>query len=171
VRRIILVLGLMCLMAAAVSAQKVTMQYKCAKPADTHSIDVGDAPGHAYAISQDKCTAASGELGGVRRKEGTGTNFSENTGNASKFHGTFIETLANGDKIHYGFEGSGTTKNGQFVTAMDKWWVNRSTGKFKGAKGEGTCKGKGNADGSVTWDCEGTYHMASAAPAKAPAKK
>lgn len=165
-RKVILMLGLLCLIATAASAQKVSMQYKCAKPAVAHSIDVGDAPGHSYAINQDKCTATKGELAGVQRKEGAGTNFSENAGNASKFHGIFVETLANGDKIHYGFEGSGTTKNGMFVTAADKWWVNSGTGKFKGAKGEGTCKGKGNADGSVTWDCEGTYQMASAAPAK-----
>ena len=34
------------------------------------------------------------------------------------------------------------------------------TGKLKGLKGQGTCKGKGASDGSVTWDCEGTFEPA-----------
>ncbi|MBZ5600305.1 MAG: hypothetical protein LAN83_18535 [Acidobacteriia bacterium] len=49
----------------------------------------------------------------------------------------------NGDKISYSYASKGT------VTLKD--------GKFAGAKGEGTCQGKANADGTATWDCEGTY--------------
>ena len=33
------------------------------------------------------------------------------------------------------------------------------TGKLKGLKGQGTYKGKGNADGSITYEVEGEYTL------------
>jgi hypothetical protein len=87
-------------------------------------------------------------------------------GNNLSWHGVFVETLASGDKIHYSYKGTGTTSDGQFVSRSNTWTIIGGTGKFKGVNGKGACKGKGNPDGTATWDCEGTYHAAAAAPAK-----
>ena len=54
---------------------KSNVQWKCDKPAVQHNIDVGDNPGHAYAIDQINCTAIKGEIAGVKMKSGTGTEF------------------------------------------------------------------------------------------------
>ena len=156
----VLVLCLVCLCATVVLAQgKVDNGWACGKPAMANSIEVGDQPNHAYAIDQIKCTSTKGEIAGVKEKEGTGTEFAEVTGNSSKGHGVFVETMANGDKIHFTYQTTATIKNGQMQTGSDKWQATGGTGKFKGIKARGTCTGTGNADGSTTWACTGTYSL------------
>jgi hypothetical protein len=100
-------------------------------------------------------------VGGVKEKEGLGTQFTETTGDAITWHGVFVTTAENGDKIHYAYasSGKGTVKDGQFQSGNNKWSIAGGTGKFAAAKGEGSCTGKGNADGTVTWDCTGTYTL------------
>lgn len=155
------------LFAGAVQAQqgKVDSHWNCGKATDEHSIDVGDQPGHAYAVSQSKCSAVKGEMGGVQEKEGTGTEFHDVIGNKISWHGVFIETLSSGDKVQYSYKGTGTASGDKFVSGNNTWAIFGGTGKFKGAKGAGSCAGKGNPDGTVTWDCEGSYSTAAAAPA------
>jgi hypothetical protein len=47
------VLFAVCLLSCVGLAQvKSTVQRKCDKPSDQHSINVGDKPGHAYAVDQ-----------------------------------------------------------------------------------------------------------------------
>jgi hypothetical protein len=144
----------------------VDSQWNCGKATDEHSIDVGDQPGHAYVVSQAKCSAAKGEIGGVQEKEGTATEFHDVMGNKLSWHGVFVETLASGDTIHISYKGTGTVSGGQFVSGSNTWTITGGTGKVKGIKGKGACKGKGNPDGTATWDCEGTYEAAAAAPDK-----
>jgi len=159
-RKSILVLGLVCLCATVVLAQgKVANGWACGKPAMAQSIEIGDQSGHAYAIDQTKCTSTKGEIGGVREKEGLGTEFAEVTGDKSSGHGIFVETMANGDKINFTYQFTGTVKNGQLQTASDKWQATSGTGKFKGIKSSGTCTGTGAADGSANWECTGTYSL------------
>ena len=159
-RKVLWVGVFVCLCAAVALAQgpgKVANGWTCGKPAMTHSIDVGDQAGHAYAIDQIKCTSTKGEIGGVKEKEGTGTEFSEVTGNSSTGHGVFVETMANGDKINFTYTTTATWKNGQMQTGSNKWQITGGSGKFKGIKGSGGCSGTGNADGSGSWTCNGTY--------------
>jgi hypothetical protein len=146
----------------AMAKGKVVSQWNCGKSSDAHSIEVGDQTSHSYAVSKSTCTSAKGEVGGVREQEGVGTQFNETTGDTTQWHGVFVVTAANGDKIHYTYanKGPGTLKDGQFQSGSIKWLMVGGTGKFAGIKGEGTCQGKGNADGSVTWDCTGTYALA-----------
>ena len=151
---------LVCLCASFALAQgKVASEWKCAKPAAPHSMEVGDQPNHAYSISQTKCAATKGEIGGVKEKEGTATDFFEATGNNSSGHGVFVETMANGDKVHYTYTSSATMKGAQMASGGNKWRVTGGTGKFRGSKASGTCKGTGNPDGSITWTCNGTYSL------------
>jgi len=146
----------------SVAQEKISSQWKCeVKPADQHSISVGDREGHSYGISQGKCTAEKGSLGDAKEQEGTFTEFADVTGTAIQNHGVFVEAVAGGDKIFYHYHGNQTgTKDGKFESGENKFTFAGGTGKFKGVKGEGGCKGKGNADGSSTWTCEGTYTAA-----------
>ena len=132
--------------------------WKCAAPSPMHAIPVGDADNHAYVVQQIKCTATKGEVAGVKEVEGTGTEFAEVTGDNITGHGVFVESLANGDKLHVKYDFKGTSKDKAFVSGSNKWTVVGGTGMFAGAKGSGTCIAKGAADG-VTFDCKGTYTL------------
>jgi hypothetical protein len=142
-------------------ADKVVSQWKCGMPSETHGIDVGDQANHNYAVTKTTCTASKSEVGGVKEKEGVGTEFEETTGETITWHGMFVVTAENGDKIyyHYANSGKGMVKAGKFQSGNNKWSMVGGTGKFAGVKGEGSCTGKGNGDGTATWDCEGTYTL------------
>lgn len=159
-RKLVLIGGLVCLCATVALAQgKIASEWKCAKPAMMHALEVGDQPGHAYAIDQVKCTAVKGEMAGAKEKEGTGTEFADVNGDKSSGHGLFVETLASGDKAHITYQFTATTKNGQFQSGSNKWQISGGTGKLKGAKGSGSCTAKGNPDGSSNFTCNGTYTL------------
>lgn len=160
-RKVMFVVCAVLLFAATAGAQgKLISTWNCPKGAAPHSLDVGDEPNHAYAINQANCTASKGQIEGVKDKTGVGTEFHDVMGNSNHWHGVFVVTMANGDKVHYDYQGSGTTKDGNFVSGTNKWTISGGTGKFKGLKGSGTCAGKGAADGSATWECTGTYTAA-----------
>jgi hypothetical protein len=112
-----------------------------------------------YVVEQTKCTATRGEIAGVAEKEGTATEFAEVVGDKASGHGVFVETLANGDKIHVTYTFDGTSKNNVFQSGSNKWTVAAGTGMFKGAKGGGTCTAKGNPDGTTAFECSGTYTL------------
>jgi hypothetical protein len=74
------------------------------------------------------------------------------------FHGYYIATAEDGDKITYTYEGSATTDRSKPLA--DKWKIVAGAGKQKGIKGSGTCAGKAAADGSAyDWECAGTYSI------------
>jgi len=47
----------------------------------------------------------------------------------------------------------------QMQSGSDMWQYTGGTGKFKGIKGSGTCKGTASADGSTNWTCTATYSL------------
>jgi hypothetical protein len=160
-KKVWLVLYLVCLLSWVALAQvKVDIQWKCDKASNQHSIEVGDKPGHAYAVDQINCTATKGEIEGVKIKSGVGTEFIELKGDKFTGHGEFVQTMANGDKNVYTYQMTGTMKSGALQAATDKWTLREGGGKSKGAKSSGTCKGAGNPDQSTTWDCTGEYAAA-----------
>ena len=150
------------LLACAAQAQtKASGVIKCTKPDQSHKIDVG--PNHAFMIDQSKRLADKAKpftIAGAASTTGVSTNVTEVNGNQSKFHGYYTDTMDNGDKAEYSFQGSAAMKDGVMQSATDNWMLVRGTGKLKGAKGKGTCKGSSGADGAITWDCEGEYTMA-----------
>ena len=164
-RRLTTLAAALCLVAPVVAApgqtaaaqNTINVTWKCAPPNPMNSLPVADKPNHAYAIDQATCTTTKGEIGGVKEKDGSATEFMEVTGNTSKGHGIFVETLTNGDKIFYSYTLTGTTNNNVFQSGGNSWTITGGTGKFKGITGKGTCKGKGNPDGSADFDCTGTY--------------
>jgi hypothetical protein len=149
-------------LAAVASAQtKVSGTQQCGKPDQEHSIQVGDKPNHSFVITQGKCTWTKPfEIAGVQDKESLETAFAEIRGNTSRVRGYDVDTVANGDKVFYRFEGTITLKDGVPQSCEAKWAYAGGTGKLKGIKGKGTCKlASAAADGTVTWDCEGEYEL------------
>jgi len=141
------------------AGDKLAVQWDCAVPAPNHMIEASDQPGHVYSISQVKCTAASGEIAGVKQKEGVGTEFHELKGTADRFHGVFVETLANGDKITYTYEGTATVEGGKLKSATNKWSATSGTGGFKSIKASGSCSAAPKPDGTTKFDCSGDYSI------------
>ena len=146
--------------AAVAQSGKTASGWKCAAPSPAHAVPVGDAPNHMYVVQQTKCTATKGEIGGVKEQEGSATEFVDVVGDKITGHGVFVETLANGDKIHVTYTFEGTSKEKAFQAGGNKWTFVSGTGMMKGAKGSGTCKAKGTADGGIDFECTGTYTLA-----------
>ena len=137
----------------------LSTSWTCATVEPVHTIAVPGQADHAYSLYQVKCTATKGEIAGVKQKEGIATEFGEAMGSAGKSHGIFVETLASGDTATYDFQSTSTMKNKIVESASNTWTITSGTGKLKGIKGSGSCKGKGNADGSLRLDCTGRYAM------------
>jgi hypothetical protein len=63
------------------------------------------------------------------------------------------------DDLRDSLTACGTSKDGATQTDSGKWSYTAGSGKLKGIKGGGTYKGKGNPDGSVTYEIDGQYHL------------
>jgi hypothetical protein len=89
----------------------------------------------------------SHEGGGVRR-----------IGQNGKVTGTYVDTLANGEKVYYSYEATSVLKDGA-LSMENKWKIVGGTARLKGITGQGTCTGKGTSDGGLTFDCTGEYTL------------
>ena len=160
-RRLLLPVLCLTIPAAVAHAQTtLTAAWKCSTVEPVSAVPVTGQANHVYSVYQVKCTASSGEIAGVKEKTGTSTEFAEVKGNSSKGHGIFVETLDNGDTVTYDYTFT-STMNGKVATAASNTWKMVSgTGKAKGIKGSGTCKGKGNPDASLDLTCTGSYTAA-----------
>jgi hypothetical protein len=143
----------------AVAQAQTTLNnaWKCSVVEPAAAVPVAGQADHAYSVYQVKCTATNGQIAGVKEKEGTATEFAEVMGNTNKGHGIFVETLENGDMVTYDFTFSSTMNGKVAESASNAWKMVSGTGKAKGIKGSGTCKGKGNPDASVSFECTGSY--------------
>jgi hypothetical protein len=156
----LLVVCLSCLVASVAAQTKISSTIKCAKSSIEQMAPVGDRPNHSFGVTQGSCTSSKPwTIAGVAGKEGVGTSTVEAEGAVSRSHGVYVETMENGDKAYYHFAVTATTKDGQIQISGHKWQLEGGTGKLKGVKGQGTCKGSGTAD-SMTYECEGEYTAA-----------
>lgn len=153
--------GLVCLGAAGAPAQtKLSGAGQCEKAEREHQLEVGDRPQHAFSISRVKCAWTKPfEIAGVQSKGGTAIQFDEISAKGSKFHGYYLDAMANGDTVRYRYEGSATVTEGKPPSTEWKWSLGHGTGKMKGVKGKGTCRGTANPDGTGAWECEGEYRV------------
>jgi hypothetical protein len=150
-------LTLLVSVSVAMAQSKVDTKWHCPKATTEHKLDVGDVPDHSYWIGQGSCDAASSG-GDLKEKTGTFTEFHDAWKASFNFHGYFIATADDGDKVNYTYEGSASADTTKPVS--NKWKIVGGTGKHKGIKGSGTCSGKASADGSYyDWECTGTYSM------------
>jgi hypothetical protein len=146
--------------AAAPAQTKFTMSGKCPKPEAQQALPAADAPDHMVTIAQGKCTPVkAAEIEGSPSTEGAFAEHGEVTGNKGHVSGTYVETLANGEKVYYRYEGTSVLQGGALQTMQNKWKIVGGTAKLKGITGQGICSGKGTPDGGLTFECTGDYTL------------
>src|SRR3954447_23103829 len=131
----------------AVAQTKVETKWHCGKPSEEKSIEIGDVPGHAYAVAQGKCEVTSSSTG---EKTGVYTELQEVWKDRYTSHGRFVITMENGDKVYDAYEQKGDLGK---KTVAENWKKVGGTGKQKGAKGSGTCAATLHDDGTSDWEC------------------
>jgi hypothetical protein len=137
-----------------------------AKPEVAHAIPVGDRLNHAFAITQTKCSWTKPiEIEGIQAKGGTAVQFDEMSGDASRFHGYYLDTMASGDTATYSYQGTSRSRAGKPQGAEWTWALTGSSGKLRGVKGQGSCKGTWSKEGVYTFKCSGDYTLPKSAPA------
>jgi len=172
--RFLLVLAMaICFVSVATAQTKASGSLTCTKPDPMHMVEVGDKPGHAMVVNKSACTWSKPmDIGGMQAKEGASTEISEANGPKSNGNGVHWGTVEGGDKYFVRYASSATsTKEGALEAVSGTWKYTGGTGKLKGITGKGTYKGKGNADGSASFEVEGEWSLPAAPAAKAPEKK
>jgi hypothetical protein len=153
----LLAVGVLLPAVAAAQGAKITGTVVCNPPSPLHALPVEGQAEHAYSVSQVKCTwTKPWQIAGVAAKEGTGTGTDAISGNTSQSAGTYVDTMANGDKAYYKYEFKAIMKDGKPQTISGhKWELVGGTGKLQTAKGHGTCNATPQADGKVVYECQG----------------
>jgi hypothetical protein len=162
-RRTWLLVGLLLFVSLSAAAQTpMSGVALCAPAKPEYLIRVGDHPGHSYGLAQGTCTwTKPWEIAGLKNTQGVGTQVLETNGDTTKVHGTFVDTMENGDKAFYSFEFTLTTRAGGAQVAGHKWELTGGTGKIQGVKAKGTCTATPvGSDGSFNYDCRGEYNPA-----------
>jgi len=148
-RKVLVVAVGLLLIASVAVAQSKDSKWHCDQPSSEKSLEVGDVAGHSFVIEQGNCTSTESAIG---EKSGIFTEFLENWKTSGTVKGRFNVTLESGDKIFHSYQ---STFDPVKKTIAEKWTVVNGTGKYKGAKGSGTCTGKLNDDGTSDWNCSG----------------
>jgi hypothetical protein len=71
----------------------------------------------------------------------------------------YVETLANGERVHYRYQSTDVMLNGAFQSMKNTWQIVGGSAGLKGIKGQGTCTGKATPEGGLTYECEGVYTL------------
>jgi hypothetical protein len=161
-KKIIQAVLMVCAFSLFAAAQtKISGTVKCGKPDQFQKIDVGDKPGHAFAVSQAKCTWTKPiDLGGAQTKDDVGTDSLEITDSGAETNGYVVGTLTSGDKIFVRTQGKDTKKDGKPESTAGTWSFAGGTGKVEGLKGGGTFTGKPDSEGNFLIEVKGQYSLA-----------
>ena len=128
----------------------------CAKPDPSYSITATDSPGHVFLMGLYQCIWTKPiEIAGTKTKGGPDIISVELHGTTADWSEFYVDTADTGDKGYYRFRGTATFKDGIMQDLTGKWTLVGGTGKLNGVKGSGTCTGKGEQSGAVTFDCKG----------------
>lgn len=155
-------LSLIVFFASVAAAQtKIKATALCAPANPFYLIRVGDDPGHAYGLTQGTCEwTTPWEIAGVKNTVGVGTQIQHIKGDTLRAHGTFVDTMTNGDKVSINFEFTLVTTSAGARIEGHKWEFVGGTGKLVGIKGQGTCDAKPvGTDGTFNYECEGQYTL------------
>jgi hypothetical protein len=158
VKPVLVFLGAVALSTTAIAQTKTSGTATC-KADPPVPVEVGDVPGHSFAIGRSQCTWTGFEVAGMPYKNGLSVSQDDNQGGNSTSDGYHTATVANGDKTTAHFHGSAVVKDGKFVSGGGTWTFSSGTGKFKGIKGKGTYQGTPNADGTVAFKVDGEYSL------------
>ena len=99
-------------------------------------------------------------IAGTKTKGGPDIISVEVQGSKGSWREFYFDTTDTGDHGYYRLHGTATFQNGVVQALQGKWTLNGGTGKLKGIKGGGTCTGKGEANGELTYECKGEYYPA-----------
>jgi hypothetical protein len=149
------------LAAAAPAQTKISGTVRCSRPDPAYAIPIGDQPGHTYGLSKSVCTWTTPmEIAGIATKDGADVGSSEMQVGKSMENGVHWSTMTNGDKMFVRYHGTSMLdKDGNPTASEGHWAFTGGTGKIEGITGNGTYKGKANADGSFTFEVEGHYRV------------
>jgi hypothetical protein len=132
------------------------------KTIESHSIEVGDRPGHAYEISKGTCTWTKPmEIAGLKSKDHIGVTFSEIDGNKAREHQSGVGGMDNGDKLYFRTQSTSTMKDQKFESGEGTFTFTGGTGKLKGLKGKGTYKCTPKGDNVNCDIIQGEYSLPS----------
>jgi len=141
---------------------KVSGTAECSEqPSDSHAIEVGDHPGHAYTIGRETCTWTKPlEIAGLKSTGDSAADFMEVDGNKGRDHSSRVGTTDGGDKFYVRTEGTDVLKGQKLESGEGTWSFAGGTGKLKGLKGKGTYKCEPAGD-NIDCDVEGDYTLPS----------
>jgi len=144
----------------AAAQNKVSGTAQCpGKPGESHAIEVGDHPGHAYTIAKGECTWSKPlEIAEQKTTGDSAADFMEVDGNRAREHSSRVDTTDHGDKLYIRTQGTDTMKEQKLESGEGTWTFAGGTGKLKGIKGKGTYKCKPSGD-NVDCDVEGEYRL------------
>jgi hypothetical protein len=133
---------------------------RCAKPDESHALDVPDRDGHSLIIARRKCTWSEPLviLGG-KTKEGVWIAFQERMEGTLHPHSFEVDTMNDGEKITMQTMGIVDAEKGP-TSAKGRFSFMRGTGKYKGIKGGGTYAGQLDAEDVLILKLEGAYEPA-----------
>jgi len=138
---------------------KISGSSQCNKPEQQNSIEVGDKPGHVFAIAKQTCTWTKPlEIAGMTNKEYTSAISSEVMGTKERDRGIAVDSWSSGDKSYVHWQGTGTVQDGKVVGQEGTWSFAGGTGKLKGIKGKGTYKCTAAGDGA-NCEVQGEYEL------------
>ena len=100
---------------ASAAAQTGTAGTAQCKPDVPTPVEVGDNPGHAFAIGKANCTWSGFAVAGVPSTSGISVSLDEITGDKATSNGYHTATYSNGDKTVAHFQGAATMKDGKFL--------------------------------------------------------
>jgi hypothetical protein len=143
----------------AAAQTKISGTGKCQKPEAQHAIEVGDKPGHMLVMVKQNCSWTTPlEMEGIKSKSYVGVMTADASAGKSQDRGYVVVTMDNGDKAFVRIVSgmSVLDKEGNPVSGEGTWTFTGGTGKFKGLKGKGAYKTKGNDEDMV----EGEYTLA-----------
>ena len=113
----------------AMAQSKIDTKWHCPKATTENKLDILDVPDHSYWIGQGGCEATSSG-GDLKEKSGTFTEFHDQWKTKFNFHGYYIATADDGDKVHYTYEGAASTDATKPVA--NKWKI--VGGSWQGTK-------------------------------------
>jgi hypothetical protein len=144
---------------AAAQGAKMSGSLVCSPPSNTHALPVEGLPNHAYSVAQVMCSwTKPWQIAGVAAKDGVATGSDAISAGLSNASGTFVDTMANGDKAIYKYSFKSVLKDGKVEKITDhRWELIGGTGKMQTLKGKGTCAATPEADGKVNYECQGEY--------------
>jgi len=159
-KTILMLVVVLTLASGAWAQTKISITSKCGDFEPVYTVPVGDSPDHTFLIGKGKCTPTKPrEIGGIAVRGEEITFFGEQSGNRARGRAVGVGTMANGDKYYFRDQFVNILKEQVLQTGESTWTNTGGTGKLKGLKGKGTCKGKPGPEKTEIWECEGEYQL------------